>query len=816
MLKISRRGGRAGIDDDFFDLGGHSLLATRVVSHVRQAFGVDLPLRSLFEHPTPAGLAAEVEAAMRERHQTAAPPIVRVPRTGPLPLSFSQERQWFLDRLEPGSPAYNLPLAVVLTGPLDTAALERALSEILRRHESLRTSFAERDGVPVQVVAPPTPVELPATDISHLRPAEREAELRRLAAVEGHHPFDLERGPMLRAALVRTGRDEHALLVTIHHIAGDGWSLGLLLSELSTLYGAFAAGRPSPLPELPIQYADYASWQRSWMSGAVLESHLAYWRERLAGVPVLQLPTDRPRPAVQTFRGQRHTLTLGPEAKARLKERAQHQRATLFMTLLAVWEALLGRWSGQPDFSVGTFIANRTRAEAEGLIGFFVNNLALYADLADGPSLSALVERVRTVTLEAYAHQDLPFERLIESLKPERDLSRTPIFQAMLVFQNWTSEADFPGLSCRLLGKDGERSNFDVTLWASEAQGGLRLSFEHNRDLFDAVTIDRMAGHYERLLDQLVADPERRLAELALATAAERHQMVCEWMDTRAAYPEAAHAGAGVWVHAIFEPLARRAPEAPAVSWQGERLTYAEVDRRSNRLARHLRALGAGPDVPVALFLERSLDLVPAVLGIMKSGGAYVPLDTAQAPERLAAMLEGIPLVVTTAALAASLPAHGARPDRIVRLDADAAVIAAESAGPLLPLATPESLAYVVYTSGSTGRPKGVMIPHAGLTNACRAWLEGYGLERTTAHLQMANVAFDVFSGDLVRALGCGATLVLCPRDLLLEPEKLYALMRRERVDCAEFVPAVYRELASYLSSSTALPATAPAGGSTS
>ncbi|HEV2735538.1 MAG TPA: condensation domain-containing protein, partial [Longimicrobiaceae bacterium] len=532
---------RVGAHDDFFALGGHSLLATRVVSRIRAVFGAELPLRAVFEAPGLAALATRVEAAVREGAGTSAPPLVPVPRDRPLPASFAQQRLWFIQQLEPESSAYNMPHALRLRGALDVGAMARALDALRARHESLRTVFALADGALVQVVEPARPRPLPVEDLRALPENRRAAAAGERALAEVAAPFDLARGPLLRSRLLRLAEDEWELLLTLHHIVTDGWSTGILVGELSALYTAFASGGEARLPALPVQYADYAAWQRGWLAGAALERQLAYWRERLAGAPpLLELPTDRPRPAVQSPRGAHRWFVVSGRTTAALRELTRREGATLFMTLLAGWQALLGRWSGQDDVSVGTPIAGRTRTELEGLIGFFVNTLVLRADLADSPGLRGLLAQVRETTLGAYAHQDIPFEKLVEELQPERSLRHTPLFQVLFVLQNnERGELELGGLRAEPAGRAGETTQFDLSLGLAEDGERLVGEAAYRTELFDADTVDRMLGHYLALLERAAAEPDRPLAELPILPDAEREEVLVRWNRPATGYPAA-------------------------------------------------------------------------------------------------------------------------------------------------------------------------------------------------------------------------------------------------------------------------------------
>ncbi|CAA9364638.1 MAG: Polyketide synthase modules and related proteins, partial [uncultured Gemmatimonadetes bacterium] len=779
---------RVGVEESFFELGGHSLLATRVVSRIRELFGVELPLRALFEGPTVAELAGRVED-MRRAGVPVLPPVVPAGRTRALPLSFAQERLWFIDRMEPGSATYNMPLARHLGGALDPVALERALGEIVRRHESLRTTFRAVDGFPVQVISPFSGFALPVEDLSALGEADRPAAVWRRARDEAARPFDLAAGPVFRAALLRLGVEDHVLLLTMHHIATDGWSMGVLDRELSALYAAYREGGESPLPELPVQYADYAVWQREQLAGEALDRQLSYWRERLADAPeLLELPTDHPRPPVQTYRGASVPVKLSLELQERLQALGRSEGATLYMTLLSAFQVLLGKYAGSDDVVVGSPIAGRTRGEVEELIGFFVNTLVLRSDLSGDPSFRQVLGRVREGTLGAYEHQEVPFERLVAELQPERSLSHSPLFQVMFSVENaggGGGGSAFAGVEVNGVGTAMEVAKFDLSLELLATPQGLRGALNYSTDLFERGTVERMLGHLARVLEQAAADADVRLSELELLDEAERARVVQTWNRTEAGYP------ADGSVHERFQGQAARTPDAVAVRFRDETLTYAEVNERANRLAHHLAGLGVGPETRVAVCLERGPHMVVAVLAVLKAGGAYVPLDPAYPAERLAFMLAdaAVPVLVTQESLRAALSVG----DGVAVVSVDGDGVAAQSAGNPERGVSPDHLAYVIYTSGSTGTPKGVLVQHGSLANLLAATREAFGVGEGDVMPAIASYAFDIWLFEALLPLTSGAAVRLVERDRVLDVPAL--LEEIADATLVHAVPALMRQL---------------------
>ena len=746
-----------------------------------------------------SSLSPEKRALLERRlmeKRAAAAREQRIPRRtadGPCPLSFAQELMWLLDHLIDTS-AYHVPRALRMKGPLNVEALEYALNRIVERHEVLRTTYREVDGQPMQFVSPSATVRLTRIDLSQLGEAEREREAQRILVEEGRGKFDFVRDLMLRTILLRMGENDHILLLLSHHIASDGQSKAVLFRELKTFYLAYCEGKQVELPELPIQYSDYAVWQREWMQGEVLKEHLAFWKEQLAGAPMLlELPTDHPRPATQSFEGARQFLRCPDGMLENFKALCRTEGTTLFMTMLAAFGTLLYRWSGQDDMLIGTPVSGRSRTELEPLIGYFSNSVVLRLSLSGDPTFRELLQQTKEVALAAYSHQHLPFEKLVTEMQPQRDLSYSPMYQVMFsVGEHRDLGIDLPGMEITPILIDRGVAKFDMTLGMTELRDDLMCNIEYCSALFEPGTMERLAHHFQNLLQGVVENPDQGISALPLLSAEDRHKFLFTWNETRREYPR------DVFVPNLFERNAEKTPDAVAVVYEDRRLTYRELNERANQLGHFLRKRGVGPETRVVVCVERSPEMIVGVMGVMKAGGAYVPLDAMYARERLPIILEDAecPVLLTQKSLLASLPATKAE---VITLDADWPRIAAESKENPKHAITPGTLAYVVYTSGSTGLPKGVMINHGGLVNQYRAYEESYGLRSPGSWLYMANFSFDVFSSDLTRSLCSGGKMVICPMELLLNPEGLYGLMLRENIDHAEFVPAVLRNLTAYL-----------------
>jgi amino acid adenylation domain-containing protein len=784
---------RVGVRDNFFDLGGHSLLATQVVSRVRHLTHVELPLRVFFESPTVEALARHVASA-RGADSTQPPAITRLERGGELPASYAQQRLWLIEQLEPGSAAYNVPSAARLRGSLDAGALAEALREIVRRHESLRTRFVSIDGRPVQVIEQGVELDVPTVDLTALSEVEREERAMELAREEARRPFDLSRAPLMRATLLRLSDEEHVLLLTMHHIVSDGWSMGVLVREMRSLYEAFAVGHGSPLAELPVQYADYAVWQRGWLEGGELGRQLSYWREMLEGAPeVLELAGDRPRPSAPTYEGALESISLPEGLSARLRELARREGVTLYMLLLAAWQTLLMRYTGQEDVVVGSPVAGRTRAETEGLIGFFVNTLVLRTDLSGDPTFRELLGRVREVCLGAYAHQEVPFEKVVEELAPERSLSRNPLFQIEFILQNTPREAlELSGVSLSMFRTFGATAQFDLSLGMGDDGREIGGTIGYSTDLYDAATVRRMLVHFRALLEGVVNDPRRRLSSLSLLEETERRQLLEDWNDTRREYPR------GSLAHELFERQAVRAPESIAASDEGGEITYGELNARANRLARALVARGVGADSIVGLMSERGIEFLTAMLAVFKAGGAYLPLDPQHPSNRLLQVVgrSGTRVLVTSGEfegamreLAGQLD-EGERPDvfaieSLVESERDEANLHARCG--------PRNLAYVIYTSGSTGTPKGAMVEHRGMLNHLCAKVNDLELTECDVVAQTASQCFDISVWQFLSPLMVGGCVRVYDDEVAHDPWALLKHADGDKVTVLETVPSLLR-----------------------
>jgi non-ribosomal peptide synthetase component F/thioesterase domain-containing protein/acyl carrier protein len=739
-------------------------------------------------------------------------PIKPVSRQGKLPLSFAQQRLWFLNQWEPDNPFYNESIGVRLKGLLNISALEQSLNEIVRRHEALRTNFTCIEGEPTQAIAPSLPLSLTVVNLQEIPECECEAEALRLASKAVSSSFNLAEGALLRATLLQLSKTEHIILLTIHHIVCDGWSMAVLIREIAVLYTAFCSGKPSPLPELPIQYADFANWQRQCLTGDFLQSHLSYWLKQLSNYPpLLQLPTNRPRLAIQSFRGATQSFSLSTDLTEALKELSQQAGTTLFMTLLAAFKTLLYRYSGQEDILVGSAIANRNRTDLEGLIGLFANTLVLRTNLTDNLSFRELLYQVRECTLSAYTHQDLPFEYLVEKLQPERNPSYNPLFQVMFVLQNSpTEKLKLPSLNLSFLKLENQTAKFDLSLSMADNESGLEGSLEYNSDLFDADTIYRMVEHLRILLTGIINNPEQRLCDLPLLSAAEQQQLLVLWNNTKVDYPE------DICIHELFEAQVERTPDAialiarsaNAVVFEDQQLIYQQLNHQANQLAHYLQELGVGPEVLVGIYIERSLEMFISILAILKAGGAYLPLDPSHPQERLALMLEDAkPLVlITQTQLVAKLPQHKAR---IICLNADlASQFSQHSQQNPISKARPDNLAYVIYTSGSTGIPKGVMVTHQALVNHSIAAAKAYKLQPDDRILQFAAISFDVSAEELFPSWLSGSTVVIRP-DRVLSLADFQQFLEQEKITVLNLPTAYWHQWVSELSDTkAALPST--------
>src|SRR6185312_272393 len=784
VLKLEK----VGRHDNFFDLGGHSLLAVRVVSRLQQVLSVEVAIRDLFAHTELADLARHLQGATHAELSR----IMPAKRDGRLPLSFAQQRLWFLGQMEGASAAYHIPFGLHLKGDLDHTALRRALDRIVARHEVLRTTFAMHDGEPVQ--------EIGAVEESSFRLLEHdlrghnevEAELAALSELEAGTSFDLEAGPLIRGRLIRLAEDEHVLLLTMHHIVSDGWSMGVLVRELNALYRAFLGGKADPLPELEIQYADYAVWQRQWMEGEILQQQAAYWKTTLAGAPtLLELPTDHTRPVQQDFAGGFVELVLDEQLTAGLKGLSRRNGTTLYMTLLTGWAILLARLSGQQDVVIGSPVANRGRAEIENLIGFFVNTLALRLDLSGSPSVSELLEQTKAQSLAAQRHQDIPFEQVVELLQPVRSLAHRPLFQVMFAWQN-VAEArlQLPGLEVQPLQPPHKVAQFDLTLFLREEEETIVGGIEYATSLFEPATIERYLGYFRTLFEAMVADDTQAVDRLSMIPGRERYQLLYEWNDTKTEFP------ADKCVHHLFEERAAQRPKAVAVVFEDQELTYEDLNLRANQLGNYLVKLGVGPEVRVGVCMERSLEMVVGLLGILKAGGAYVPLDPVYPVDRLTYMVQdaNIGVLLTQSKLQKRRPDYAGR---LIELDVDGELIVSESGSSFVSASKviAENLAYVIYTSGSTGKPKGVAVEHRQVCN--QLFWAGAALSLGLADrvLQKASFGFDASILEIFLPLARGAQIIIAKPGGERDLDYLVRLVIEKAVTYVDLVPALLEQM---------------------
>ncbi len=753
-------------------------------------------MRALFEASELEAFCEQVRAAQAAGRTDSHGAIRRIDREQPVPLSYSQQRMWFLWQLEPDSPAYNVGGLARLSGPLDVARFEAALQALVQRHETLRTTFPSVDGVPVQRVHGDGGLHMDWQDFSALDRDSRQQHLQTLADSEAHRPFDLESGPLLRVCMVKMAEREHYLVVTLHHIVTEGWAMDIFARELGALYEAFLDDRESPLEPLPVQYLDYSVWQREWLESGERQRQLDYWKAQLGNEhPLLELPGDRPRPPVQSHQGDLYRFDLSPELAERVRRFNAARGLTMFMTMTATLAALLYRYSGQQDLRIGAPVANRIRPESEGLIGAFLNTQVLRCRLDGQMSVGELLEQVRQIVIDGQSHQDLPFDHLVEALQPPRSAAYNPLFQVMCNVQRWEFQQtrQLAGMTVEYIANDARATKFDLNLEVTDLDQRLGCCLTYSRDLFDEPRIARMAGHWQNLLEALLGDPQRRIAELPLFAAEERKQLLLAGT--------AGEAGLQDTLHGLFAARVAASPQAPALTFAGQTLSYAELDARSNRLARVLRSHGVGPEVRVGLALERSLEMVVGLLAILKAGGAYVPLDPEYPLERLQYMIEdsGVRLLLSHAALFEAL---GELPAGVARwcLEEDGPALDAEDPAPLAALSGPQHQAYLIYTSGSTGKPKGVAVSHGEIAMHCAAVIERFGMRAEDCELHFYSINFDAASERLLAPLLCGARVVLRAQGQW-GAEEICELIRAEGVSILGFTPSYGSQLAQWLES---------------
>ncbi|WP_417894396.1 non-ribosomal peptide synthetase [Bacillus pseudomycoides] len=778
-----------GVHDSFFELGGHSLLATQVVSRLREVFEISLPLHELFQYSTIEGLSRRITTLLQENKDYDISPLQPKERGERVPLSYAQQRLWFMNQLEPNSSLYNIPTTWCLKGKWAIEALEKGYNALIHRHEMLRTVFQEINGEPLQVIEDYTTKSLQVIDLRHLPQEEKELQMKDLTQREIEKPFDLSEGPLIRTQLIIMEEEELVLLCTMHHIISDGWSMGILFDEWFALYQAFAEEKTAQLQPLPLQYADFAQWQRDWLKDEVLSQQLEYWQKELNGeLPVLKLPFDSPRPAVQSYKGDTYQVILPVALLERIKAFSRQEGATLFMTLLAGYQGFLSRYTGQKDILVGSPIANRNHKEIEGLIGFFVNTLVYRANLTDDLTFKELVAQVKGKALKAQEYQDVPFEKVVEVLQPERNASHSPIFQTMFTLQ--THSRKLPKIldhSLEPIPSYMAVAKFDLTVVMEETEEGLQVAFEYNTDLFNASTINRMAKHFEPWLSEVMDSPQKSIGSLKLMSKGEEKQLLKEWNDTRVEYPTESI------IQELFEQQTARTPEAVALVYKNQRLTYKELNERANQLAHSLLKKGVGPETMVGICMERSVEMIVGLLGILKAGGAYVPLDPTYPEQRLKYILDNanIKLMVTQRNVKGWIP-EGIE---IICLDENQEMISQESMANPVVEATPENLAYVIYTSGSTGNPKGVLLEQKGLCNLVHTIIDLMQLNSNSRVIQFASLSFDAAVFEIFTTLVAGGTLCVSSQEDVMPGEPLTKFLQNNKITHATLPPTVLNAL---------------------
>lgn len=777
-----------GTHDNFFELGGHSLSAMQVTSRLRSAFQMELPFSAIFSAPTIEGLATRIERSRRETTGQVLPPLVSRDDSGPYPLSFAQQRLWFMDQLHPESTFYNISGAVRLSGELNIPALEQALGLLARRHQVLRTRFELRDGEPTQIVQEDTTLRVQYEDLQSFRPEEREGRLKAGIEEESRKPFLLSQAPLARVVLLQTGEGQYVLFVSMHHIISDGWSVGVLIRELSELYAASSEGRSPFLESLPVQYKDYARWQREYLQGANLERHLNYWCAKLSDAPPVELPVDKPRPAKESFHGTYYPFLVPEELSAGLRNLARSQQSTLFMALLAGWQVLLYRYSGQTDLTLGMPIANRSLAETEGLIGFFVNTLVLRLKLDGDQNFPQVIRETKKTTLEAYDHQDLPLEKLVADLRPERSLSQTPLFRLMFNWVNTPSATlKLSGMTWEPIPQEHTTANFDLTLSVSAQDGPLPAGFEYSTDLYEEATMAQMANHLLMILHAVVENPASSIAAAPLLTERERKQMLTDWNQTAVDF------GQPVCIQELIELQARKTPYAVAIVSEEEVVTYAELDWRANQIAGWLWSRGIRAETPVGVCLPRSARMLVVLMGILKAGGAYVPLDPSYPPARLKYMVEdsGLRLLFTDTTLRDHLSSLPAECIYLDLLNEALANCVTTPAGKV----TPANAAYIIYTSGSTGRSKGVIAVHSSVANQLLWMKSAFGLDGSDRVIHKASVSFDASVAEIFAPLAAGAQVIVAGPEAHHDIDSLVRLILKHKVTFIDLSPTLLRAL---------------------